>query len=81
MIENATNFVHEASFSEKLWFHGQKIGEVSGKFTLINLPFLSQMKFGVLKLRNNGISVSAKQNLIDISKLDVKHSKDKDNKD
>jgi hypothetical protein len=57
MIMKASNFVHDVEFSERLWFCGQNKGRVSGKLRLFNLPFLQQMKMGVL--RNNGIYIAS----------------------
>lgn len=37
------------SFSQKLLLKGHEIGEVEGKFRLINMPFISQMKIGVMQ--------------------------------
>jgi len=46
------------NFSEKLWYCGHSIGEVTGTIRMENMPFLSQMKIGVLD--NHGVSFSTK---------------------
>ena len=69
LMTAASESTHEAEFSEKLWLCGQKIGKVSGRFQIRNLPFLSQMKLGLLKLRNSGISISSKQTLVESGHL------------
>jgi len=35
-------------FSETLWHCGKKVGEISGIFSIINLPIVKQMRIGVL---------------------------------
>lgn len=52
-------------FTEKLWFCGQGVGEISGRLTFYNLPILYQMKVGVLSKR--GISFTSKPILRDIT--------------
>ena len=47
---------------------------MTGSFKLINLPLLSQMKLGLLKLRNNGISVSSKQTLVEAGQLNASNA-------
>lgn len=67
-IENlikATSFSQEFSFTEKLWLCGEKNGKVTGTFRMLNFPFLQQMS--LLKIRNDGISMSSKQNLVETS--------------
>jgi hypothetical protein len=48
---------------------------VTGHFQLRGLPFLSQMKLGVLKLRNNGISISSKHMLVEAGHLQAANAK------
>ena len=48
----------EKEFEEKLWHYGNQIGKIKGKFKMFNLPFLSQMRIGVLD--NHGVHFSTK---------------------
>lgn len=45
-------------FEEKLWFCGHQIGTIKGMIRMEKMPFLSQMKIGVLD--NHGVHYSAK---------------------
>ena len=45
-------------FSEKLWHYGNQVGKVTGSFKMLDLPFLSQMRIGVLD--NHGVHFSTK---------------------
>jgi hypothetical protein len=45
-------------FTENLWYCGHSIGEVRGMIKMENMPFISQMKIGVLD--NNGVSYCTK---------------------
>lgn len=36
----ATSFAQEFVFNSKLWLCGMKIGRVTGRFRLLNFPFL-----------------------------------------
>ena len=51
------------TFSEKLWWYGNKVGEISGRLTFYNVPILYQMKVGVLT--KQGIILSSKPILED----------------
>lgn len=51
------------TFTEKLWFCGQPVGEISGRLTFYNVPVLYQMKVGVLT--KQGIILSSKPILDD----------------
>jgi hypothetical protein len=51
------------SFSEKLWFCGIHVGEISGRLTFFNVPILYQMKVGVLTKK--GIILTSKPILED----------------
>lgn len=47
----------ERDFNEKLWHSGHSVGNVKGKLLIQNMPFLSQLKIGVLD--NKGISFTS----------------------
>lgn len=51
----------------------KKNGKVTGTFRMLNFPFLQQMS--LLKIRNDGISMSGKQNLVDSSSVLGRSSK------
>ena len=44
-------------FSEKLWYCGHEVGQVNGQIIIENMPFLSQLKIGVLN--NEGVQFSS----------------------
>ena len=69
----ASSFSQEIKFEEKVWLCGQKVGKITGYFKIENLPFLSQMKLGLLKLRNNGITMSSKQAMIESLDMHAKN--------
>ena len=48
----------EQKIEEKLWHHGKEVGTVRGRVVFYNLPFLQQMKIGVLS--NSGITFSTR---------------------
>jgi hypothetical protein len=45
-------------FTEQLWYCGHSIGVVTGMLKMENMPFISQMKIGVLD--NHGVSYATK---------------------
>ena len=45
-------------FTERLWFCGKVVGEITGVISFFNLPILYQMKVGVLT--KNGIFFSSR---------------------
>ena len=51
------------TFSEKLWWYGNSVGEITGRLTFYNVPILYQMKVGVLT--KQGIILSSKPILED----------------
>lgn len=61
-IDNSKGIVfgklQEHAFDEALWFTGHQIGSVSGLIRLHQMPFISQMKIGVLD--NHGVHFSSK---------------------
>ena len=61
VFEQVVNYIQEKEFNDQLWYCGHQIGTISGNLRFINLPYLEQMKIGVLT--NNGINYSRK-NLI-----------------
>ena len=66
------------NFSEKLWYCGQNVGEISGRLTFYNLPILYQMKVGVLSKK--GISFTSKPILLDSQATTLKVLKDASDK-
>lgn len=64
-------------FSEKLWFCGNSIGEISGNLTFFNLPILYQMKVGVLT--KSGIQFSSKPILLESQMTSQRILKDENN--
>ena len=57
--DNQNVIFGETSFievEEKLWYCGHQVGTVKGLLSLENMPFLSQLKIGVLN--NEGIQFS-----------------------
>ena len=51
-------FQQVQEFEDKLWLCGTKVGEVTGKFRFINVPFMQQMRIGVMS--NTGVTFSSK---------------------
>ncbi|CDW81936.1 duf1765 domain containing protein [Stylonychia lemnae] len=76
VIKSAFASSKKKQFSEKLWFCGQCIGEISGTLTFFNLPILYQMKVGVLT--KSGIQFSSKPILLESQLTNQKLSKDGD---
>lgn len=64
------------TFSEKLWYCGRAVGEITGTIIFYNLPILYQMKVGVLT--KNGIYFSSRPFLLE-SQNTGKVLKDSDN--
>lgn len=58
LLSNLIATSKSKNFSEKLWYCGQHVGEISGRLTFFNVPILYQMKVGVLT--KNGIILSSK---------------------
>jgi len=54
-------------FEEKLMLCGQQVGITKGAFRILNLPFLSQMKVGVM--RNDGVEFSSKPLMFETAKI------------
>ena len=48
----------EQTIEEKLWHHGKEVGSLRGKVVFYNLPFLQQMKIGVLS--DSGITFATR---------------------
>ena len=50
------------NFTEKLWFCGKLVGEVTGTIKLINFPFICQLKLGIMT--NQGIQFRKKPRML-----------------
>ena len=58
-LKTIQQFIQVRDITEqKLWYHGKAVGTISGQLKFVNLPFLQQMKIGVLT--NQGITFTTK---------------------